>query len=225
MHDMRPCELHDLGTIGYAQALAIQNDLVARRKLGEIPDQLLIVDHPHVITLGRNGRLDHLLASEEVLRRSGIAFHPTDRGGDITYHGPGQIVGYPILDLREWKRDVVEYVRTIEQVIIDTLAAFRIEAGRVAGLTGVWAKEKKVAAIGVHISRWVTSHGFALNHTTDLTYFQYIVPCGLTKPVTSMRELGSSAPRAQVTAELARQFARGFGLDLQPLQSLTETIS
>jgi len=221
---MRPCELRDLGLIRYAEAFAIQKDLVARRKLGEIPDQLLIVEHPHVITLGRNGRLDNLLASEEVLRRSGISFHPTDRGGDITYHGPGQIVGYPILDLREWKRDVVEYVRTIEQVIIDTLAGFGLAAGRIAGLTGVWAKEKKVAAIGVHISRWVTSHGFALNHTTDLTYFQYIVPCGLTKPVTSMRELGSSASREEVTAELARQFAGRFGLDMQRVESLTETL-
>jgi lipoyl(octanoyl) transferase len=208
----------------YGKALELQQHLVADRKQGLIPDQLLLLEHPHVITLGRNGRLDNLLASEEVLRRSGISFHPTDRGGDITYHGPGQIVGYPILDLREWKRDVVEYVRTIEQVIIDTLASFGIEAGRIAGLTGVWAKDKKVAAIGVHISRWVTSHGFALNHTTDLTYFQYIVPCGLTKPVTSMRELGSPASREEVTAELARKFARRFGLDVQRVESLTETV-
>jgi lipoyl(octanoyl) transferase len=216
---IRKAELRDLGRVGYQEALAIQKDLVARRKLGEIPDQLLIVEHPHVITIGRNGRLDNLLASEEVLLRSGISFHPTDRGGDITYHGPGQIVGYPILDLREWKRDVVEYVRTIEQVLIDALAGFGIEAGRVKGLTGVWVNEKKVAAIGVHISRWVTSHGFALNHTTDLTYFQYIVPCGLAKPVTSMRELGSSAGREEVTAALAVEFARRFGLNFERVQS------
>jgi lipoyl(octanoyl) transferase len=232
---IRKAELCDFGRIEYSEALVIQKDLVARRKLGEIPDQLLIVEHPHVITIGRNGRLDNLLASEEVLRRSGISFHPTDRGGDITYHGPGQIVGYPIFDLREWKRDVVEYVRTIEQALIATLAGFGIEAGRVKGLTGVWVNEKKVAAIGVHISRWVTSHGFALNHTTDLTYFQYIVPCGLTKPVTSMRELGSSAGREEVTAALAGEFARHFGLDFEctrsqplpagPAVELTETIS
>jgi lipoyl(octanoyl) transferase len=209
----------------YGEALAIQKDLVARRKAGEIPDQLLIVEHPHVITLGRNGRLDNLLASEEILRRAGISFFPTDRGGDITYHGPGQIVGYPILDLREWKRDVVAYVRTIEQVIIDALAAFGIGAEAVKGLTGVWVQEKKVAAIGVHISRWVTSHGFALNHTTDLTYFQYIVPCGLTKPVTSMQELGSPASREEVTDELVRQFAHSFGLEMQRQESLTETFS
>jgi lipoyl(octanoyl) transferase len=209
----------------YGEALAIQKDLVARRKAGEIPDQLLIVEHPHVITLGRSGRLDNLLASEEILRRAGISFFPTDRGGDITYHGPGQIVGYPILDLREWKRDVVAYVRTIEQVIIDALAAFGIGAEAVKGLTGVWVQEKKVAAIGVHISRWVTSHGFALNHTTDLTYFQYIVPCGLTKPVTSMQELGSPASREEVTDELVRQFAHSFGLEMQRQESLTETFS
>ena len=209
----------------YGEALAIQKDLVARRKAGEIPDQLLIVEHPHVITLGRSGRLDNLLASEEILRRAGISFFPTDRGGDITYHGPGQIVGYPILDLREWKRDVVAYVRTIEQVIIDALAAFGIGAEAVKGLTGVWVQEKKVAAIGVHISRWVTSHGFALNRTTDLTYFQYIVPCGLTKPVTSMQELGSPASREEVTDELVRQFAHSFGLEMQRQESLTETFS
>jgi lipoyl(octanoyl) transferase len=222
---MRSCELRDLGVMPYGEALAIQKDLAARRKAGEIPDQLLIVEHPHVITLGRNGRLDNLLASEEILRRAGISFFPTDRGGDITYHGPGQIVGYPIFDLREWKRDVVAYVRTIEQVIIDALAEFGIDAETVKGLTGVWVQEKKVAAIGVHISRWVTSHGFALNHTTDLTYFQYIVRCGLTKPVTSMQELGSPASREEVTDELARQFARSFGLEMQRQELLTETFS
>jgi lipoyl(octanoyl) transferase len=211
--------------MSYRDALAIQKDLAARRKLGEIPDQLLIVEHPHVITLGRNGRLDNLLASGDILDRSGIEFYATDRGGDITYHGPGQIVGYPIFDLREWKRDVVEYVRAIEQVIIQTLGKFGIDAGTAKGLTGVWVQEKKVAAIGIHISRWVTSHGFALNHTTDLSYFQYIVPCGLAKPVTSMRELGSPASRAEVTDELARQFARSFGLDMQQQESYTETFS
>ena len=209
----------------YRDALAIQKGLAARRKLGEIPDQLLIVEHPHVITLGRNGRLDNLLTSGDLLDRAGIEFYPTDRGGDITYHGPGQIVGYPIFDLREWKRDVVEYVRTIEQVIIRTLEKFGIGAGTAKGLTGVWVQEKKVAAIGIHISRWVTSHGFALNHTTDLSYFQYIVPCGLAKPVTSMRELGSPASRDEVTDELARQFARSFGLDMQQQESYTETFS
>ena len=167
---------------------------------------------------------ENLLASEEILARAGIAFHPTDRGGDITYHGPGQIVGYPIFDLREWKRDVVAYVRAIEQVIMDSLAEFGIEAGRLEGCTGVWVKGKKIAAIGVHISRWVTSHGFALNHTTDLSYFQYIVPCGLTKPVTSMRELGATAGRDEVTAALARNFAKIFHFEMH-VPILTETFS
>ena len=221
---MRVCEFRDLGMLSYSGALAIQKDLVEQRKQQLIPDQLLIVEHPHVITLGRNGHAENLLASEEVLQRSGITFHPTDRGGDITYHGPGQIVGYPIFDLREWKRDVIAYVRAIEQVIMDALAEFGIEAGRLEGCTGVWVNGKKVAAIGIHISRWVTSHGFALNHATDLTYFQYIVPCGITKPVTSMRELGSMAGREAVTAALARNFAKKFQFEMQ-VPILTETFS
>jgi lipoyl(octanoyl) transferase len=220
----RPCELRDLGRIGYAEALAIQKDFETKRKAGVIPDQLLIVEHPHVITMGRNGHLENLLASDDVLSRAGISFHHTDRGGDVTYHGPGQIVGYPIFDLREWKRDVVAYVRVVEQVIIDTLEQFGIEAGRVTGATGVWVDGKKVAAIGVHLSRWVTSHGFALNHATDLSYFQYIVPCGLTMPVTSMRELGSKASRGEVTAALARHFAEQFNLAIHQPVELTETI-
>ena len=211
---MRTCEIRDLGRLGYAEAFALQEELVEQRKQGLIADQLVFVEHPHVITLGRNGNLENLLASEEVLRRAGIEFHPTDRGGDITYHGPGQIVGYPIFDLREWKRDVVAYVRAIEQVIVDVLGEFGIEAGLLKGCTGVWVQGKKVAAIGVHVSRWVTSHGFALNHTTDLSYFQYIVPCGLTKPVTSMQELGAVASREEVVAALARSFAKYFELDL-----------
>jgi lipoyl(octanoyl) transferase len=228
---MRNFELRDLGTMSYAEALALQKQLAEERKRGEIPDQLLIVEHPHVITLGRNGHLDNLLASGEVLARAGVSFHHTDRGGDITYHGPGQIVGYPIFDLREWKRDVVAYVRAIEQAIIDSLAEFGIAAGRVQGCTGVWVSgiglpACKIAAIGVHLSRWVTSHGFALNHTTDLSYFQYIVPCGLTKPVTSMRALGSNATRPEVVRALAQHFAHTFDLTWNEAgASLLETIS
>src|ERR1035438_6158539 len=214
MPDFRTCELRDLGLVSYADALAIQKDLVEQRKQQLIPDQLLIVEHPHVITQGRNGHAENLLASEEILNRAGIALHATDRGGDITYHGPGQIVGYPIFDLREWKRDVVAYVRAIEQVIMDSLAEFGIEATRLEGCTGVWVKGKKVAAIGIQISRWVTSHGFALNHTTDLSYFQYIVPCGLTKPITSLERLGVTVSREIVVAELVRQFHRQFSVQL-----------
>jgi lipoyl(octanoyl) transferase len=201
--------------MGYSEAFELQRGLVEKRKQGLIPDQLLVVEHPHVITLGRNGRAEHLLATPEVLRRAGIAFHHTDRGGDITYHGPGQVVGYPILDLRGWRRDVSAYVRAIEQVLIDALEEFGIAAGRVPGATGVWVGGKKIAAIGVHISRWITSHGFALNHTTDLSYFQYIVPCGLAKPVTSMAELGCRAGRGQVVEAVARNFSRIFEREME----------
>jgi lipoyl(octanoyl) transferase len=222
---MRPCVVRDLGRLRYEDALAVQNGLIARRKLGEIPDQLVLVEHPNVITLGRNGNRDHLLADENILDRAGISFYPANRGGDITYHGPGQIVGYPILDLREWKRDVVAYLRALEQVIMDALLELGVKSGRLEGLTGVWVDGRKVAAIGVHISRWVTSHGFALNHTTDLSYFQYIVPCGLSQPVTSLRELGVDAGRAEVTELLVRHFGRVFGVEIQESETvrLTET--
>ena len=207
---MRNCEVREPGRVDYASAFDLQQQFVAQRKAGAVPDQLILLEHPHTITLGRNGHMENLLASEEVLSRGGIAFHPTDRGGDITYHGPGQIVGYPILDLREWKRDVGAYVRAVEQVLIDTVADFGIHAGRIPKLTGVWVADRKIAAIGVHISRWVTSHGFALNVNTDLSYFGYIVPCGLTKPVTSMAALGCDAPREAVAERLAVHFGLVF---------------
>ncbi len=207
---MRNCELRDLGRTKYADALQLQQYLVEQRKQGLICDQLLFVEHPHVITLGRNAHADNILASSEVLERTGIELFESNRGGDVTYHGPGQLMGYPIFDLREWKRDVVLYVRTIEQVIIDSLGEFGIEAGRLTGAAGVWVGDAKVCAIGVHISRWVTSHGFALNIDTNLSYFQYIVPCGLTKPVTSLRALGCDASREAVAAAIAAQFSKHF---------------
>ncbi len=208
------CELRDLGSMRYADALALQQQFVERRKRSEIPDQLLIVEHPHVVTMGRTAHDENLLCAPELLDRAGIELHRTDRGGDVTYHGPGQIVGYPIVDLREWKRDVMAYVRALEQVLIDALAEFGIAAGREAGCTGVWTEQGKIAAIGVHISRWITSHGFALNVGTDLSYFRYIVPCGLTKPVTSMQALGRQADRDQVVAAIARGFARVFDREM-----------
>jgi lipoyl(octanoyl) transferase len=212
---MRSCVLRDLGWIGYEEAFELQRELVAQRRQGLIPDQFLIVEHPHVITMGRNGRLDNVLASKDALAGAGVTFHYTDRGGDVTYHGPGQVVGYPIVDLREWKRDVVAYVRGLEQVIINALAECGIAAGRIAGWTGVWVGERKIAAIGVHISRWVTSHGFALNLNTDLSYFGYIVPCGLTKPVTSMHAEGVSCTRAEVVAALACHFGKIFDCEME----------
>jgi len=213
---MPKCELRESGRLDYSRALEMQQQLVARRKAGAIPDQLMLLEHPHTITLGRNGHPENLLAGEDHLRSAGIAFHPTDRGGDITYHGPGQMVGYPILDLRDWKRDVGAYVRAIEQVLIDALADFDILAGRIPKLTGVWVEGSKIAAVGVHISRWVTSHGFALNVTTDLRYFQYIVPCGLTRPVTSMAQLGCRASWEEVAERLAAHFGRVFEREVIP---------
>ncbi|MGA3236263.1 MAG: lipoyl(octanoyl) transferase LipB [Bryobacteraceae bacterium] len=211
---MRNCQVRELGRMSYGAALGLQEQLVDRRKQRLIPDQLLLLEHAHVITMGRNGRMENVLADEEVLSRAGISFYPTDRGGDVTYHGPGQLVGYPILDLREWKRDVGAYVRGVEQTIIETLADFGIESQRIPKLTGVWVGDRKIAAIGVHISRWVTSHGFALNVTTDLSYFHYIVPCGLAKPVTSMAQLGVRASLEEVGENLAGHFGRIFDCEM-----------
>ena len=219
---MRKCEVRELGRIEYGAAFELQRELVEQRKRGLIPDQFLLLEHPHTITLGRNGKLEHLLGGDGALRAAGIAFHETNRGGDITYHGPGQVVGYPICDLREWKRDVVAYVRALEQVMIDTLGDFGIEAGRVAGCTGAWINgEAKIGAIGVHISRWVTSHGFALNVNNDLSYFQYIVPCGLARPVTSMAALGVDASVASVHRRLVERFGQVFGCEI--LEPVLET--
>jgi lipoyl(octanoyl) transferase len=211
---MRKCCVRELGRIDYGQALELQQQLASQRKEGVVGDHLLLLEHPHVITLGRNGHMENLLASDEILGRAGISFYPTDRGGDVTYHGPGQLVGYPILDLRDWKRDVGAYVRAVEQSLIDTLAEFGIEAGRIPKLTGVWVGNRKIAAIGVHLSRWVTSHGFALNVNTDLSYFQYIVPCGLAKPVTSMAQLGVRASLADVSQVFAAHFGRVFDCEM-----------
>jgi len=211
----RQLELRELGRISFATAWELQQSLEASRKAGQICDQLLLLEHPHVLTLGRNGRINNLLLSRERLAELGVDFFEINRGGDITYHGPGQIVGYPIVDLREWKRDVVAYVRGLEETVIRTLARFGIEGCREPGATGVWVRDKegqlaKICAIGVHISRWVTTHGFAFNWTTDLSYFRYIVPCGLTRPVTSLEALGVAASRAAVQQALVEEFASVF---------------
>lgn len=213
---MRPLEVRDLGRIRYSEALDLQRELVTARQQGCGNDTLLLLEHPHVVTMGRNGKSQHVLASAEILARTGIEYYETDRGGDVTYHGPGQLVGYPILDLREWRRDVHAYFSGVEQALIDALAIFGIEArrGGERGYEGVWVGAAKIAAIGIHISRWVTSHGFALNIDTDLSYFRYIVPCGLTKPVCSLRTLGCAASREEVMDAVAASFARIFGYEL-----------
>jgi lipoyl(octanoyl) transferase len=222
----RPLAVLELGRMRYADAFAVQQRLVDQRKRGEGMDTLLFVEHPHVVTMGRNGKQHHILASDEVLARTGIEYFETDRGGDVTYHGPGQVVGYPILDLREWKRDVHAYFQGVEQALINALAGLGLAAERVPerGSEGVWVKGAKVAAIGIHISRWITSHGFALNVDTDLNYFKYIVPCGLTKPVCSLRSLGCRAGREEVISAVAASFAEIFDYELVTAQQeLQET--
>jgi len=220
---MRDCAVQDLGRMSYRKAFEIQSQFAAERKQGLGVDRLLFVEHPHVVTIGRNGHQENLLAPKATLERAGIELHECDRGGDVTYHGPGQIVAYPIMDLREWKRDVGAFVRGIEQVLIDTLAEFGIAARRIAGMTGVWTgasgSEAKIAAIGVHLSRWVSTHGWALNVSTDLSYFQYIVPCGLTKPVTSMAALGVHADAESVKNTLVRHFGQIFDFEIQANQA------
>lgn len=194
------------GRLSYDDGLALQARLVDERKRGDVGDTLILLEHPPVITLGvrtRQGQT-HIVASDEELTREGVTVHETGRGGDVTYHGPGQLVGYPIFDLRPDRADVHRYVRDLEEALIVALARFDIVGRRVNGLSGVWVgvegREEKIAAIGVRISRWITSHGFALNVEPDLRHFQLIVPCGIAdRGVTSMaRLLGRSVPMADV---------------------------
>ena len=205
-----------LGRVPYADALALQRSLVEDRRAGKIDDTLLLLEHPPVLTLGvrGDGGRSHILASSEALASHAIEVHEAGRGGDVTYHGPGQIVGYPIIDLNPHRRDVHRYVRDLETVLIRTAEDFGINAHRVQGLTGVWVGDEKLAAIGVRIARWVTSHGFALNVTTNLDHFDLIVPCGITdRGVTSMaRLLGRSIDIAEVENRIIEQFADVFAL-------------
>jgi len=232
------CLTVDLGLIGYAEAYALQKRVVAARKAGAIEDVLLLCEHPHVITQGRNGKREHLLAGENVLRQKGVDFHETSRGGDITYHGPGQIVGYPILNLAAIRRDVVWYVRMLEEVMIRATGNYGVIATREPGKTGIWVahgKEatqssrreqsvqngetalEKLGALGVHISRWVTSHGFAYNVSTDLRFFDLIVPCGIAdRKATSLEKLLSRrVDSREVAGRLAEHFGEVFGREMQ----------
>jgi lipoyl(octanoyl) transferase len=197
----------------YSDALALQRALVADRQSGRVDDTLLLIEHPRVLTLGvrGDGGRSHILASDEALSARGMQVFEAGRGGDVTYHGPGQIVGYPILDLRPDRCDVHRYVRDLEEVLIRVASDFGIRAERVPGLTGVWVGREKLAAIGVRISRWVTSHGFALNVTTDLRDFDLIVPCGIRdRGVTSLVQLGSPATRDQVDDRIGVRFCEVF---------------
>src|SRR5882762_8446547 len=211
----------DLGLIPYGEAYALQKRIVAARKLGAIEDVILFCEHPHVITQGRNGKREHLLASENVLRQKGVEFFETSRGGDVTYHGPGQIVAYPILNLGAIRRDVVWYVRQLEEAMIRATAEFGIVAGREAGKTGVWVGEgktsEKLAAIGVHISRWITSHGLAYNVSTDLRNFDLIVPCGIAdRKATSLEKLlGRSVEQKEVAPRIAKHLGEVLGAEMK----------
>jgi lipoyl(octanoyl) transferase len=236
---MNACSIVDLGLIAYAEACELQERVVTARKAGAIEDVLLFCEHPHVITLGRSGNRANLLASESVLRQKGVEFFETSRGGDITYHGPGQIVGYPILNLGAIRRDVVWYVRTLEEAMIRATADLGIAARREPGKTGIWVhadqvadrskrdsspalgmtdqQAEKLAAIGVHISRWVTSHGFAYNVATDLRYFELIVPCGIAdRKATSLEKLlGRRVSLEEIRPLLVKQVCEVFGLTVR----------
>jgi lipoyl(octanoyl) transferase len=236
---MKELLIVDLGLVEYGAAWELQRRVVTARKTGAVQDVLLLCQHPHVITLGRSGKISNLRASENLLRQMGVAFFETNRGGDITYHGPGQLVGYPILNLAEIRRDVAWYVRSLEDAMIHATADFGIASKRVAGRTGVWVDvtrneqrvngakevekekevedvrdEEKLGAIGVHISRWVTSHGFAYNVSTDLRYFDLIVPCGIVgKRATSVERLaGHPVEIPEVSSRIVRHFGETFGL-------------
>jgi lipoyl(octanoyl) transferase len=212
---VRTIEVRRLGVISYAEGLELQKNLVEQRKAGEIPDQLLLLEHPPVITLGVKSRNDHshIVARPDVLAGAGVEVFETGRGGDVTYHGPGQLVGYPIIDLKPDRCDVHRYVRDIEEIMIRTAAAFGVDAARLPGLTGAWVRNQKLAAIGVRIAKWVTSHGFALNVNTSLNHFDFIVPCGITdKGVTSLQELlGRPVLMPEVEAEVEKSFRDVFG--------------
>src|SRR5438874_11352585 len=207
--------------MSYAEACALQKRVVGTRKADAIEDLLLFCQHPHVITQGRNGKRENLLVSEHLLRQKGVEFFETSRGGDITYHGPGQIVGYPIFNLGAIRRDVVWYVRMLEETMIRTTAEFGIAAKRVLGKTGIWvdsgSTEEKLGAIGVHLSRWVTSHGFAYNVSTDLRFFDLIVPCGIAdRKATSLEKLlGRAVQESEVASRLAKHLGELFGRELR----------
>jgi len=224
--DRRTIEVHDLGRLSYRTAWELQKraqrDLIEHKlqiRKGEIPagsglrDLLLFVEHPHVYTLGKSGNQAHMLLGVDELRQIDAEFVPIDRGGDITYHGPGQIVGYPILDLENYMTDIHIYLRSLEEVVIRTCALFGVEADRSEGLTGVWVGDRKICAMGIRCSRWVTMHGFALNVQPDLSYFNHIVPCGIeNRSVTSLAELTGSEPDPNaVRRELSHNFAEVFG--------------
>ena len=216
--DARRCGVWRLGVREYGEALALQRRLARARMAGQVPDLLLLVEHPPVITCGRGARPEHLLAAPEDLRWRGVGLFAVERGGDVTYHGPGQLVGYPILDLHGYGLDVHLHLRRIERALVEALAAAGLRAGVSPGRTGVWVGERKIASIGVHVSRWVTWHGFALNVCPDLRGFDLIVACGLRGvQMTSLAaELGRDVAVAEVEPAVAAAFGEAFGAAMSP---------
>lgn len=233
---MRKVYFEDLGLIEYGDAWQKQEELLkiavgikSAKVNGDsevaqqsIKNYLLLCEHPHVYTLGKSGHMENLLVSNERLKAMGASFYKTNRGGDITYHGPGQVVGYPVLDLEQFATDLGLYMRNLEQVVINTLSHYNLKAGRLEGATGVWldehdpAKARKICAMGVRASRWVTIHGFALNVNTDMSFFDNIVPCGITdKAVTSLeRELGHKIDEQEVKEHIKREFSNVFDTEI-----------
>lgn len=209
----RPLRVLEAGVVPYQEGLELQADLVGRRRAGEIPDTLVLLEHPHVITLGSSSDPSHVLVDDATRARMGIELFEAGRGGDVTYHGPGQLVGYPILDLKPDRKDLHAFLRDLEDVLIRVAAALGVEAARTEGATGVWTETGKLAAIGVRVSSgWITSHGVAINVHSDLSFFETIVPCGIAdRDVTSFeRELGTAPTLDQVSTELVRHFSEVF---------------
>jgi lipoyl(octanoyl) transferase len=217
------CRVEQLGLIEYAEALDLQRQKVAERKAGKIPDTLLLLEHPHVYTLGRNAKRQNLLAPVEQLQMLEAQVFEIDRGGDITYHGPGQLVGYPIFDLTQHRRDLAWFMRSLEEVSIAVAADFGLRAARRAGAPGVWMGNAKLVAMGVHVSRWITSHGFAFNVNTDLSYFDWIIPCGLagTGATSLQKLLGHRVEMETVIKRVIAHFGQVFGLEMVNSRQLT----
>jgi lipoyl(octanoyl) transferase len=219
---MKVLEVRQLGLVPYADALRLQEQLVWQRRAGSIADTLLLLEHPHVITLGTSSSTDHVLLGEDERALLGIEMFETGRGGDVTYHGPGQLVGYPIFDLKPDRCDLHRYVRDIEEALIHALAHFGLQCGRKPGLTGVWLGDEKIAAIGVRVSSgWITSHGFALNVNTNLQFFDSIVPCGIRDHgVTSMEAaLRRRSAMPEVMDAVRNAFGEVFGLSLPRVEA------
>jgi len=218
--DERLCRLLRLpGLTDYGEALALQRELARARIDGRLPDDtLILLEHGRVITLGRGAEWSNIVASAESLERRGFEVHEIERGGDVTYHGPGQLVGYPIIDLQRHRKDLHWYLRSLEEALIRALQAFQVEGIRVPGYTGVWVEDRKIASIGVHVTRWVTFHGFALNITTELADFSAIVPCGIdaVKMTSIERETTNTPNFTDVADEVARRFAEVFDLQMAP---------